>query len=296
MQLVSVIIPTHNRAALVREAVESVLAVQHDGFELEVLVVDDGSTDNTAEVIRALPVTYLRTDGIGASGARNVGLHAATGDFIAFLDDDDLWLPNNVSPQLRLFAEHPEYGAVHAQLLCMDASQAPYGEPIPGGPLSSGWIHERLMTYWPQLGTLLVRASVVREIGDFDETLRSEEEWDWILRIARRYPVGCIEVPVMLFRQRGYEDDAIHWRRMPDTFKVFRRHARTYDLYTRLRLERVLWKQRGWYAAQFVLSARHYAALGNHARALRCVAYATCISPPHAALLLARAWRMGPPQ
>lgn len=293
MYLVSVVIPTHNRAALVRAAIESVQAVYHDGFALEVLVVDDGSTDETAEVVRTLPVTYLRTEGIGASGARNTGLHAATGDFIAFLDDDDLWLPNNISPQLHLFSEHPEYGAVHAQLLRTDASRTPYGEPVPGGPLSSGWIHERLMTYWPQLGTLLVRADVVREIGDFDETLRSEEEWDWLLRIARRYPIGCVEEPVMLFCQRGYEDDALNWQRVPDTIKVFHRHTRMYGPSRRLQLERVLWKHRGWYAAQFVMSARHYAARGDRGQALRCVAYAVRTSPPHTVVQLARTWRMG---
>src|SRR5579859_3111954 len=98
--LVSVIIPTHNRAAPVREAVESVLAVRRDSFELEVLVVDDGSTDETAEVIGAMSVTHLRTEGIGTAGARNAGLRAATSDFVAFLDDDDSWLPNNIAPQL----------------------------------------------------------------------------------------------------------------------------------------------------------------------------------------------------
>lgn len=293
MHLVSVIIPTHNRAALLHQAIESVLAVQGDNFALEVLVVDDGSTDDTPAVARAFPVTYLRTNGIGASGARNAGLHAATGDFIAFLDDDDLWLPNNISPQIRAFAEHPEYGAVYAQLWCTDADRKPYGDPMPAGPLTSGWIHDDLLTHWPQLGTLVVRASVARAIGDFDAALCSEEEWDWLLRIARRYPIGRVETPVMLFRQRGYEDDAVWWRRLPDTLKVFHRHTRDYAPVRRLRLQRILWKHRGWYAANFMLSARHYATNGKRAAALRCVAYAVRTSPPHAAISLARIWRAG---
>src|SRR5689334_7194457 len=100
--LVTVIIPTRNRAALLREAVASVLAVPRVGFELEVIVVDDGSDAETRDVAAANPVMYLRTDGIGVSAARNRGIEAAHGEYLAFIDDDDLWLSHNVSTQLQV--------------------------------------------------------------------------------------------------------------------------------------------------------------------------------------------------
>lgn len=293
MPLVSVIIPTRNRAALLREAIESVLAVQRDGFELEPIVVDDGSGDETPDVAAAYPVVYLRTEGLGASAARNHGMAAATGDFIAFLDDDDLWLPTNIGSQLRVFAEHPEYGAVYAQVQLTDAQRTPFGEPSPAGPLASGWIFDDLLTYWPQVGSVVVRSSVVRAVGDFDTSLVSEEEWDWILRIARRYPIGRVEVPVLLFRQRGYGDDDVAWRRFPDTMKVFRRHTRDRDadLARKVRFQRLLWSHRGWYAAGFVHSARYHAQQGDRRRAMRCLRYAVRSSPLHTVAVLASSWR-----
>lgn len=293
MHLVSVVIPTRNRAPLLREAIESVLAVQHADFEVEVILVDDGSTDDTPAAARAYPVTYLRLDGQGASAARNLGMEGARGDFIAFLDDDDLWLPTNITPQLALLDEHPEYGAAYAQVQLTNADRVPYGAPIPQGPLRSGWIFDDLLTYWPQLGSVVVRAEVARDIGGFDATLRSEEEWDWMLRIARRYPIGRIEQPVVLFRQRGHGDDALAWQRLPDTLKVFHRHTRGQGLSRWLWLQRILWAHRGWYAAMFVQSARYHAGNGDSARATQCLRYALRTSPVHAVVEFATHWRIG---
>jgi glycosyltransferase involved in cell wall biosynthesis len=292
MRLVSVIIPTRNRAPLLREAIESVLAVQRTGFEHEVIVVDDGSTDDTPAVAHAYPISYLRLEGLGASAARNAGISAAQGDFIAFLDDDDLWLPTNVAPQLAMLDAHPEYAAVYAQVQLTSADRTPFGEPIPQGPPRSGWIFDDLLTYWPQLGSVVVRAAVVREIGGFDIALRSEEEWDWMLRIARRYPIGRIEQPVVLFRQRGYGDEALAWQRLPDTLAVFHRHTRDRDLTRRLRLQRVIWAHRGWYAASFMQNAWYHGGKGDTRRALRCLRYALWTSPVHTMVEIASHWRM----
>jgi len=295
MTLVSVIIPTRNRAPLLREAIESVLAVQRDDFEIEAIVIDDGSTDETPQVAAAYPVRYLRTEGLGlgASAARNAGMRAAQGDFIAFLDDDDVWLPGNIQPQLNVFKTHPEYGMVHAQVILTNADRSPYGEPVPSGPLKSGWIFDELLNYWPQLGCVVVRTSVVREIGDFNPAYRAEEEWDWMLRIAERYQIGRIEQPVMLFRQRGYGDEELTWRRMPDTLRVLRKYtAGTPERSAAGR--RLRRKIRGWYASQFLMSARYYAKLGNRNRSLHCIYYATRASLPHTVVLAAqsREWEI----
>src|SRR3954467_686876 len=161
--LVSVIITTRNRSKYLKEAIESVLAVCGRKFDIEIIVVDDGSTDDTPEVLKQYSVVYLRTSGIGMANARNTGLRAATGDFVTLLDDDDVWLPNNIAAQIELFEQHPEYAAVHAQSQLVNYDNTPFGDPVPAGPLPSGWIFEELLTYWPQVGTILTRTTVARE-------------------------------------------------------------------------------------------------------------------------------------
>ena len=153
--LVSVVITTKNRSKLLKEAIESVLSVQRQKFDLEIIVVDDGSTDDTPEVAKQYPITYLRKHDVGMTEARNTGLRAAQGDFVTILDDDDAWMPNNITPQIELFEQHPEYGAVHAQSQLVHYDKTPFGEPVPTGPLPSGWIFEALLNYFPQVGTIL---------------------------------------------------------------------------------------------------------------------------------------------
>lgn len=292
MPLVSVIIPTHNRAHLLKDAIESALAVRDSSFDIEIIVVDDCSTDATADIAQRYPITYICTPRpSGAATARNVGMDAATGDFIAFLDDDDVWLPGNLVPQLAAFETHPEYGVVHGQVLLADSNRNPFGEPQPQGPLTSGWIYEELLEYWPQLGSVVVRTSVAREIGGFDPSLRSEEEWDWILRIAQRYPIGRVAFPAVLFCQRGWEDDELAWRRLPDTIKVFRRQEHQVAWRRRIHLRPILWAHLGWYTSQFLHSAAYHARHQSYGRALRCVGYALRTSPIHAVVILARSMR-----
>jgi glycosyltransferase involved in cell wall biosynthesis len=248
--------------------------------------VDDGSTDDTKAVATSYPIRYLLGDGRGAASARNAGIAAARGDFITFLDDDDVWLPTNLAPQLAMLEQHPEYGAVHAQAQLADCDLVPFGGPVFHGPLTSGWIFDDLLRYWPQIGTFVVRKGVVDEVGYLDTTLCSEEEWDWFLRIARRYQIGRLEQPVMLFRQRGYGDEALAWRRLPDTFRVFHRHTRQDPRHRQI--QRILRSHRGWFAANFVADARHYAENGNYRGMLRCLWYAGRVSPAHTLISLLR--------
>ncbi|HEU5012314.1 MAG TPA: glycosyltransferase family A protein [Roseiflexaceae bacterium] len=292
--LVSVVITTRNRSRYLRDAIESVLAVkqqQHPKFDIELIVVDDGSTDDTPEVIKQYPVISIRTTGIGMAGARNTGLHAATGDFFTLLDDDDVWMPNHVAPYIELFEQHPEFGAVHAQNQTVYADLTPYGELEPPGPLQSGWLFEELLTYWPQVGTILTRMPVAREAGDFDSSLTGDNDWDWLLRIARRYPIGRLEVPVLLFRQRCQAEEQLAWRRFPAMITIFHRHTRPLGLLRRLQLRPILWRHRGWWATFYFLrfAHMHYAA-GEYKRAYRSLYYAVRCSPAHTVLACLRSW------
>src|SRR5690349_2982534 len=147
MTRISVIIPTRNRAAMVRTAIESVLAQQSEQVELEVIVINDGSTDNTLENIKDLPIVCLQGSGQGVSAARNLGLDAATGEFVAFLDDDDAWNAGYPHAQLACLEQHPEYGAIISQIMMADEQLRPTVGPFPDKDLPSGWIFDALFHY-----------------------------------------------------------------------------------------------------------------------------------------------------
>lgn len=282
MTLVSVIIPTRDRADLLRDAIESVLAVNRRAFGIEVIVVDDGSSDHTASLVHKYPVVYLQTARVGPSGARNAGILAARGDFIAFLDDDDVWLPHNVTPQLEMFAANPSFGAVHAQVRLTGPDRTPWDMVMPGGDLPSGWVFDDVLTHKTQLASVLIRRSVFQEVGLFDVTLRAGEDWDLLLRIAKRYQTGRVQDQVALFRQRCDNNELYDYQSMPDAIAVFRRHTRAESLRRRLALRPILWRHRGWYAATFIGYARAHASIGNHKRAMRSLRYALVASPAHA--------------
>jgi glycosyltransferase involved in cell wall biosynthesis len=286
---VSVIVTTKNRAPLLREALESVLRAHSDRYILELIVVDDGSTDETAQVLSRYPVTLLRTEGVGMARARNLGLNAAKGDFVTLLDDDDMWLPDNVILQLDEFERHPEYASVHGKSQLVEYDGVPFGRPVPAGPLSSGWIFEDLLGYMPQVASILTRTSAAREAGEMDPTLTGDTDWDWLLRIAWKHPIGRVDKPVMLFRQRKSTNEDFAWRRFPATVRVFQRHVQKLPIAKRLKLNRVLWKHRGHWSASFFGIARSQLANGDKRRALRSTYYALRASPIHLALAAMRA-------
>ena len=288
--LMSVTFPTRNRADLLAHALESVLTVgtaNADRCTIEILVIDDGSTDHTAQVVRRYPVQLLQTQNAhGASAARNVGLAQARGDFMTFLDDDDLRLPANVSTLLTWLERHPAAGAAWGLAQRTTPDLAPLGAPLPEGMAVSGWIFEQLLSFWPQLGAVMVRAEAARGAGRFDESLLAGEDWDWLLRIAERWPIGWIETPVLLFRQRATTDVAMMQWRLRDAVLVFRRHTSSLPLLQRLRLERILLRHRGWFASHSVMAAKARVQAGKPADvryALRCAWRA---SPPHTLRLL----------
>jgi glycosyltransferase involved in cell wall biosynthesis len=132
--LVSVIIPTHNRSSLLCEALASVMEQEGRGelFELETIVVDDASTDDTRRVAAEYPVRYIRhPTNLGLSAARNSGIAEARGRYVAFLDDDDLWLPHRLQVQLPVMEAHPEVDLVYSTYLArLDGTPLPFdGSP-----------------------------------------------------------------------------------------------------------------------------------------------------------------------
>ena len=200
---VSVVIPTYNRAALLIEAVESVLRQSYD--DLEVVVCDDGSTDDTAERVRAFGprVHYIGLAHTGRPGSpRNRGIEAARGELIAFLDDDDLWEPDKLARQIELM-DRDGLSLVYTdrRLMFSDGSRSdPVATPAPASP--DRLLEMVLQGQFPFLCTALVRRSLLRQVNGFDETLETGEDLDLWLRLGRVVRAGRVPEPLVIVRRR----------------------------------------------------------------------------------------------
>ena len=201
MTKVSVIIPTFNRPHLLPRAVESAFGA---GREVEVIVVDDASTDRTAGVCAALQgIKYVRLDrNQGVAGARNVGLLESTGDFVAFLDDDDLRLPGSLDHQISLLEADPEAGFVVGGVFLADQNCVPTGEvAVPRA--ESGDLFWRVLELDLQLvpASVVVRKECFFEVGIFNSHLAGIDDWDMWTRLAEVRPVLVDQRAVCVYRR-----------------------------------------------------------------------------------------------
>ncbi len=201
--LISVIIPTYNSAPYLSEALESVFAQTHTC--LEVLVIDDGSTDNTAAVMADYTdrTVYIRQVQSGPSRARNRGIAKAKGAYIAFLDADDIWLPAKLEKQLRAFQQDPEASLVYSRSVDFRDRTGKELRIYPR-EIHSGMLFDLLLTA-PLflLSSVVVRNQVLKELGGFDEGLTTAEDTHLYLRIARNHKI--IGVPDVLVRRRIHD-------------------------------------------------------------------------------------------
>lgn len=205
--LVSTIIPTYNRAHEVTLAIDSALAQTYPAQEI--VVVDDGSTDGTDEVLRARygsKVRILCKPNGGVSSARNYGMKHARGERLAFLDSDDEWHPEHLAAQVAFLAAHPTYGMVLTDVQRMDADRADTDYlrrrdmiPVDGDVLS---FVVRNPTLAP--ASAMITRAVFETVGGFDTDLRTAEDLDFHMRIAARFPIGVIERPLTRC-MRGHE-------------------------------------------------------------------------------------------
>ncbi|WP_409560535.1 glycosyltransferase family 2 protein [Hyphomicrobium sp. MC8b] len=224
---VSVIIGTRDRPALLREAMASIRALEGSDLTFEILVGDNGTTPETPNVVAEFGGVYARTDKNGCAAARNLAMRRATGDFIAFLDDDDLWTSEHIRSHIAFLDAHPDYEAVFGQIVSTNTGRQPLGEPWPASlPLDGDVFDLMLSGYFPQVGGSVFRGNAIDKYGLMDETLIGDSDWDWQLRIARNARIGFVEIPCVLFRQRDPGSfDQLQRTRQKFTKRIFRRHA-----------------------------------------------------------------------
>ncbi len=198
--VVTVVVPTHNRSALVRRTLSTVLD-QRD-VELRVVVVDDGSDDRTAEGLSMAVdgrVRVVRNErSIGVARARNRGLGEVGTEWVAFLDDDDLWAPDKLASQLAAAEAAPEAGWVCAGAVTVDEDLRVLAamHPPPTGPLLT--ILSRNRIPGGASGTL-VRTELAREVGGFDPDLSNIADWEFWIKLALRSPVASVDRPLTAY-------------------------------------------------------------------------------------------------
>ena len=199
----SVVVPCYNQAHFLGEAIESVLAQSYPNFEI--IVVDDGSTDNTSEVAESYPkVRLVRQENRGLSGARNAGMARSEGEYVVFLDADDRLLPEALETGVKHLEARPECAFVHGHYRSVTIDGLP-GPERPQPVIGEDRHYAALLrdNYIAMHATVMYRRTVFKSVGEFDASLRACEDYDLYLRIARRFLVCSHEKVVAEYRRHA---------------------------------------------------------------------------------------------
>ncbi|MCZ7554737.1 MAG: glycosyltransferase [Anaerolineales bacterium] len=271
---ISVIISTYNRADLLPEAIDSLLSQTR--IPDEIIVVDDGSVDNTPEVLAqyGLPVIAIRQDNQGLAAGRNTGLRAAAGDLIAFLDSDDMLTDASIEKRARFLEASGGYDVVYSNVLMTDTHGQPlclYTEIRPGKrPSGRVFAHFALYNLMP-VHAFMFRRTCLGVTGPFDETLASLEDYDLWLRMAAHFEFAYLDEPLAHYRLHPSMMTVKHQERMQrDELRV---HSCVFDMLAFKELTRA--EQARVYSAH----GKRHGSLGDMRQARRCFWEAIRLSP-----------------
>jgi glycosyltransferase involved in cell wall biosynthesis len=248
--LVTAIVPTYNYGRFVTQAVESVLAQTYPN--VEILVVDDGSTDDTRERLRpyADRIRYIYQENQSVAAARNTGIQAAKGDLIAFLDADDLWHPHKLEVQVRYLTDHPSIKLVAVERLAPSAESWPPLANIGHARARPITVEELVLQPHFAPSGVLARKQCFDTVGFFDTTLRNAEDYDMWIRIACHFPVVKLEVPLWWYRVHGNNKSQVPGRQEAAGLRVLEKtFAKASPLHARWLLKRKTYSYAAYAAA-----------------------------------------------
>ena len=200
MPKVSVIIATYNRPHLLPRAIESARAA---GTNVEIIVVDDASTDETARVCKDFSnIRYVRAErNYGVAGARNLGILASSGEYICFLDDDDVRLPQSLDIQSEALASAADAGFVYGQMLVSDQDGKIDGSICPTTCPQGDLFWDLLERNFIPCGSVVFRKDCLSRVGLLHEPAPGVDDWDLWVRLAELYPIAAVQQPVIIWRQ-----------------------------------------------------------------------------------------------
>ncbi len=212
--LVSVIIPTYNCVEFVSDALDSVLS--QDYSPIEVIVVDDGSTDGTREVLGRYGdrINVFQQQNGGPAAARNLAVSKSKGEYLAFLDGDDLWLPGKLAVQMAYITSHPDARVVYGDWLVWRPDATGHYAPLNKAPPrddfaldegNSGWAYARLISHDCILHIIatVIHRSVFDRVNGFDESFRTGSDYDFWVRVSRHFPITKLRRTVAVYRQNA---------------------------------------------------------------------------------------------
>jgi glycosyltransferase involved in cell wall biosynthesis len=229
MPTVSVIIHTFNNEKFIAETVESVLRQTYNDYEI--VVVDDGSEDGTRDAL--LPymqeIRYHYKENGGIASAKNAGISLSNSEFIAFLDHDDLWVPDKLKIQMEHFNSNPQIGLVYAKYTSFRNDKELRTKPEKG---YSGWIFKELLSKsFIQTSTVVVKRECLDAVGPYDESFTLGDEYDMFLRVAKRFQCGFVDKELTRYRvhdRNASKDDLLFDK---ENLRVFKK---VYNGYTDL--------------------------------------------------------------
>ena len=209
--MISIIIPTYNRSSFLQEAIHSVFNQDYfsgsgPGKAYELIVIDDGSSDDTEQLVTKLGdrLIFVRQEHRGVSSARNAGLDLAKGEYIAFLDSDDLWKREKLRVQMSLMEVDPRTKLCYTDEIWM--RKGVFVNPKNRHRKYSGWIFDKVLPLCLlSLSSALFRREVFKEVGRFDESLPVCEDYDLGIRLAHRYPIHFID-SFLIVKRGGHAD------------------------------------------------------------------------------------------
>jgi len=211
---VSIIMPVYNGEKYIVEAIESILNQSYKNYEI--IIVNDGSTDNTFDKTRLYlqrsNIKYVEQDNRGLPAALNTGIRASSGEYIAFLDCDDLWMPYKLDMQMVFMKEHPDVGLAHGNISYIDQHGTPFTPDSPyQTDISGNCFPELFMGNRIAVLTVLIKKECVANVGFFDEDFKYADDYDMWLRISRHYPLGHIDKCLAAYRKHpgGISSDII---------------------------------------------------------------------------------------
>lgn len=295
--MISVVVPAYNHRDHVLATLDSVFAQTYGDYE--VIVVNDGSPDDTREVLRPLAeagrIRYFEQPNRGQPAARNRGLAEARGDFVAFLDDDDLWPPDKLEWQARELREHPESVLVYgrpARIRRNGMLVPAEDETFPTGRVERAFL-EGCWLLSP--GQALIRTAALRELGGFDTSLWGSDDWDLYIRLSGLGEFRYVERIALHYRVHAGNASGDALRHVANHYRVVRKHADRYRaagggiglLVTHL------YRASLYFNPNLLRFARAARSRGEYGRALRAYAHAAVLDPRvHARLQrLASPWR-----
>lgn len=216
---ISVVVPVFNRSELLKRALDSVFS--QSLAPSQVIVVDDGSTDDTAEVLRSdysADVRVISQQKSGVSRARNVGISASSHEWIAFLDSDDEWHPRKLEKQANFLSQNPEYQVCHSDEIWI--RRGVRVNPKKYHAKSGGWIFPKCLPLCAiSPSAAIINQAVFSDVGVFDEGLPVCEDYDMWLRVTSKYPVGFVNEQLVI-KYGGHEDQLSKMYPAMDRFRI----------------------------------------------------------------------------